>query len=107
MLVRPRETDKNQSENKEIKINKVKQSRKQCLCSRCHKMQPYKEITVPIKYGFNCKISVLIDGIERICSVCGWHVDDIKTTEINQINAEKKIADGDILENFEENEKSY
>lgn len=87
MLVKPRKEKAEDTPKKTEK--KARQSKKQCVCSRCHAMQSYKEITVPIKYGFNCKKSVLIDGIERVCSVCGWHVDDIETCKINRELAEK------------------
>ncbi len=67
-----------------------------CLCSRCGQLQTYKEITIPIKYGFNDKQHVLIDGIERVCTVCGWHVEDIETTEINRQIALEALKSGHI-----------
>ena len=83
MLVKPR------TEEKQTKVSK--KNKKKCPCNKCHKMQTYNEITIPIQYGFNCKKSVLIDGIERVCSVCGWHVDDIETWEINKEIAESAL----------------
>lgn len=83
MLVKPR------GEQQKPKQQKV--SKKKCVCNKCHKEQPYIETTVQIQYGFNCKQSVLIDGIERVCSVCGWHVDDIMTTEINSETAKNNL----------------
>lgn len=50
-------------------------------------VQPYNEVEKPIKYGFNDKKYIIINGIERVCSVCGWHVDDMATTEINRQRA--------------------
>ena len=61
------------------------------LCSKCCKEQPYEEKTVKINYGFNDKEHVLIDGIERICTVCGWHVDDIETSALNRDIALKAL----------------
>ena len=78
MLIKP-----NNKKTVEVKTQKIRQSKKQCVCNKCHSMQTYYEINVPIQYGFNSKQSVLIEGIERVCSVCGWHVDDIETTRIN------------------------
>ncbi len=67
---------------------------KSSICSRCHTIQPYNEIRIPIKYGFNDKQHVLIDGIEHVCSVCGWHVNDIETTQINKKLAEEALQAG-------------
>ena len=53
------------------------------LCSWCHKTQPYREVTVQINYGFNDKEHILIDGVERLCEVCGKPVDHPETTQIN------------------------
>lgn len=64
------------------------------LCSRCHTVQPYNEIKVPIKYGFNDKDHVLIDGIERVCAVCGYHVDDIEVSRINHDIAKEALESG-------------
>ena len=64
------------------------------LCSRCHTVQPYNEIKVPIKYGFNDKDHVLIDGIERVCVVCGYHVDDIEVSRINHDIAKEALENG-------------
>ena len=69
---------------------------KSSLCSKCCKVQPYNEITVPIKYGFNDKKHVLIQGVERICTVCGWHVDDIETTQINRQLALDALEAGNL-----------
>ena len=75
------------------KTTKPKRTRtRTCVCNKCHKEQTYIEQTIPIQYGLNCKQSVLINGIERVCSVCGWHVDDVEVSKINQ-----KIA-RDILQ---------
>lgn len=87
MLVKPRTEQPIQ----QTIPKQVRTSRKQCVCNKCHKTQSYKEVPIQIQYGLNCKQSVLIDGIERICAVCGWHVDDIATTEINSEIAKEKL----------------
>lgn len=85
MLIKPRE--------EQPKPRQIKVSKKQSICNKCHKSQPYKEITIPIQYGFNGKQSVLIDGVERICTVCGWHVDDVEVSRINSEMAKKKLQE--------------
>ena len=85
--------DKGRAPKKPIEKPKTTKSRRQCVCSRCHAMRPYIEQIVPINYGINCKTKVLIDGIERVCSVCGWHVDDIETCKINKEIAEKAMVE--------------
>ena len=100
MLVKPRTKEAEKTEKVEKPKPQVKQTRiskNKCLCSNCHKMQTYKEIQIPIKYSFNMKTDLLIDGIERVCSVCGWHVDDIETTRINREIAENKLKENEKI----------
>ena len=96
MLVKPREKkDSRQRATEEEPKAKPKRTRTRahtCVCNKCHKEQPYIEQTVPIQYGFNCKKTILIEGIERVCAVCGWHVDDIEVSRINKEIAEKEVT---------------
>ncbi len=66
----------------------------QRLCSRCHQLQPCEDKTIQINYGFNDKEHVLIDGIERVCKVCGWHVDDTEVSVLNHDIAIKALNSG-------------
>ena len=77
MLVKPKKQDN--AVSKPLSSS----NRKRCVCNKCHKTVTYKEITIPIQYGFNCKQSVQIEGIERVCSECGWHVDDVEVSLLN------------------------
>ena len=94
MLVKPREKkDNRQRATEEKETVKPKRTRAhKCVCNKCHKEQTYVEVSVPIQFGFNCKQKVLIEGIERRCSVCGWHVDDIEVSRINTEIAEQELA---------------
>lgn len=65
-----------------------------CLCSKCCTVQPCEDVKVQINYGFNDKKHVLIEGIERVCKVCGWHVDDIEVSKINHDLAVKALEAG-------------
>ena len=94
MLVKPRE-NKTQEQQATEKPKIIRTRAHKCVCNKCHKEQSYVEVTVPIQYGFNCKQKVLIDGIERRCAVCGWHVDDIATWEINRQIAEKMLQNSE------------
>ena len=93
MLVKPR--PKEEPKKAEIKVEKTekpkKTSKKKCVCNKCHKEVSYIEVSVPISYGLNCKKKVEIEGIERQCSICGWHVDDIEVDNINREIALKVI----------------
>ena len=83
MLVKPRKDLPKAEEKPKTVVKSTRVSKNKCVCNKCHKTQTYLEVKIPIQYGFNTKKSVQIEGIERVCSVCGWHVDDIETTRIN------------------------
>ena len=89
MLVKPRKEEPLKEQEKP-KV-KTRQTGKKCLCSNCHKIQTYKEITVPIKYSLNMKTNVMIDGIEHVCTVCGWYVNNTETDRLNREIAEKNM----------------
>lgn len=92
MLVKPRKQEPQQ----QAVEKKPKKSHKQVVCNKCHSLQTYEEHTVPLQYSLNGKITVQIDGIERRCSKCGWHVDDVEVSMINQLTAKEVLQNQSV-----------